>query len=236
MPYLPVPPLKMLRAVAPERQVHVPAVADALGLRPSARTTRAARCRTLRARIVSRTRTNVSAAPTGSSAATDTSYWPAAVLGVDLVDRDALALEGDEQVAQVVRAFDQPRLAVRRPERRRCEVRVRGRQRPLDLERHACGVPGVGECGDRGPGGAALILRVHGAVLPVPDRRCPGPAGLSGQHGDPGQVGMQAEVTDRSAGMPSRDDRVVGQERVEDRRRPDAPAPLRTPVAAAAPP
>jgi len=64
---------------------------------------------------------------------------------------------------------------------------------------------------------------VYDPVLLITVGRCPGPAGLFGEHDHPIEVRMQPQVTDRSPGIPARHDRVIRQKRVEHRRCPDAP-------------
>jgi hypothetical protein len=81
--------------------------------------------------------------------------------------------------------------------------------RPLHLKRHLSCVAGPRERVDSHRGPAALILGVHGAVLPVAIGRRPGPSGLLSQYGQSIEIRMQPQVTDRAAGEPAIDDRVV---------------------------
>ncbi|MEJ7702956.1 MAG: hypothetical protein WKF47_04565 [Geodermatophilaceae bacterium] len=59
-----------------------------------------------------------------------------------------------------------------------------------------------------------LVVAVH---------RSPRPARLTGQHGEPTDVWMQAKITDRRAGIGAGQDHVVEPEGVEDRRHADSP-------------
>ena len=147
----------------------------------------------------------------------------AAVLRMDLIDRHALLVEGDQQVPQVVGALDQPGVPVGRTGGGRREVGFGRGHCPLDLERRLHRVAGVGEVSHGRLGEAALILRMHGSVLLIAPGRRPRPAGLLREHRDSRQVGMQPQVPHRTAGVPSGHDPVVGQEGVEHRGRADAP-------------
>ena len=139
----------------------------------------------------------------------------AAVFGMDLIDRHVLPVKSDQQITQVVRPLDHAREPVRRPVRGRCELGLRRRYRPFDLERHPRRVPGLGEAGDGRLGDAALILRMHGPVLLIAHDRRPRPSGLLGKHHDPAQVRMQSQIPYWSAGVSSGHNPVVGQECVE---------------------
>jgi hypothetical protein len=61
------------------------------------------------------------------------------------------------------------------------------------------------------------------AVLRVTVGRRPCPPGLLGEHGEPAQIRVQAQVSDRPAGIAAGRDGVVDKERVEDGRCADPP-------------
>jgi hypothetical protein len=146
------------------------------------------------------------------------------VLGVELVDLHALGGQRPQQLGAEVRLLDQPGHPVRGAEAGRLEPRATGPpQRELDLdagpERHALAGGGRDQMAQH----AAGARGVHRAVLGDPVHRRPGPAGLGGEGDQPVQVRVQPQVAVRTAQHVGGDDRVVGEEGVEDRRHPHAP-------------
>ncbi len=136
------------------------------------------------------------------------------VLGVQLEDGHPLFAQGAQQVAQVVAVADQAAHAVRGPGFAAVDD-------PLDLD---AGPDGQAVSGER-LGGAAgelpLAAGVRFALLGAPVAGGPGPAGLGGEAVQRGEVGDQAQVADGAAGG---GERVVDQEGVEAGRGADAPA------------
>ncbi len=215
---------EQVRAVAPQRQVHVAAVAGADRPRSSGRRTPRRPCRAEHAadRLADEDE-GVGRADRVLDGDREL-VLPGRVLGVDLLDDDALPLERGEQVAQVVRLLDDAGVAVRRSGDRGPKSSP-GSPTAHSTSKATCArQPALGKCGHGAAGDAALVLRMLGALLGEAVRRRPRPAGLLVEHDQPVEVGMQPQVADRTAREAPGHDRVVGEERVEHRRRADAPA------------
>ncbi len=146
---------------------------------------------------------------------------PRRVLGMELLHVHALRRERRQQVGGAVAQLDLPDGPVRRSGHRRDErvaLRVAPAHDPLDLQGGlegdavALGGPGHGPAQDGAP-----ARRMRCALLRDPVDRRPRPARLRGQHGQAAEVGVEAQIAVGGAEDVRGDDRVVGQEGVEDR-------------------
>src|SRR3954464_465842 len=216
-------PAHEVLAVPPDRQVHVPAVADPLGEhlgrergpQPVPRTHRLDRVPDQHAGVRCGDRV------LGRDGQLQ---LPGRVLGVELVDRNALRRQRRQQVARVVGDLHVPRHPVGGTGEPGYEVVVaRDPGRPLDLEGGPDGQPLAGQLVDDPAQEQPRVQWVRGAVLVVAVHRRPRPAGLAGQHGQPVEIRVQSQVADGAAGVAPGDDRVVEEEGVEHRAHADAP-------------
>ncbi len=143
------------------------------------------------------------------------------VLGMELKHRQLLCGERPEHVPQVVGEVDEPVHPVRGRTARRIAGGVG--DDPLDLDPGSYGEAAPLDGLGHPAGEAALAAGVRRAVLGVPIGGCPGPAGLGGQRGQPGEVRDEPEVPAGAVGERAAGGRVVDQEDVEAGRGADAP-------------
>ena len=148
------------------------------------------------------------------------------VLGVELVDTDALLLERGDQIGDEVRELREDDRAVGRAAMRRHQpaVLLLAAGEPLDLAAHRQVQALRRRPVDHAPQERPLADRGDLALLREPVGRPPGPAGLRRQDANRVRVHHQPVVAGGPAHLVARRDVVVHQEHVEDRRQPDARA------------
>src|SRR6266540_1654549 len=145
------------------------------------------------------------------------------VLRMELVHDDALGGERGEQVLDVVRHLDDPGHPVGGAGAGGHRVVAGLADEPFDLVRHPQLEPGLRGPLSLAPRERALAGGVQLALLRPAVHRRPGPPLLGREPGQPVEVGMQPQVSDRAADVAAGGDGVIDAEHIEHGRHADAP-------------